>query len=252
MRTDTIYPATAPSWFDLARHDDPDPALEPEPASEPGNEPDDTDPDPASKNDPDGGDPNPRPKPKDPAKPKDPDDGLRDKGKNAIDRMKAELAAEKRARQAAEAKTREYEDRDKSDLEKATTKAERLEKIAAKAAARAVAAEIKSNAREHFADPTDAAEVLMRHVDKYVDGDGEIDNDAIQRDLEDLLERKPHWAKPVPAPAPVPEPAAPARPAAKPDPGQGQRPSAPPTDYRNVSVEDRDAFLSSIGYRFRS
>ncbi|RPE27289.1 hypothetical protein [Kitasatospora cineracea] len=252
MRTNTTHLAAtiaALPWFDLARHDEPDPAPTPDPAADPGTQPDDdTDPDPAADpadNDP-AADP---PKPKDPAKP---DDGLRDKGKRALDRMKADLAAEKRARQAAEAKARDYEDRDKSDLEKATSKAERLEQIATKATARAVAAEIKATARESFADPTDAAEVLMRSVDKYVDSDGEIDADAIQRDLEDLLDRKPHWAKPAPTPASATEPAAPAKTPAKPDPGQGQRPSTPPTDYRNASVEERDAYLNSIGYRFRS
>ena len=51
-------------------------------------------------------------------------------------------------------------------------------------------------------------DVLMRDPSKYVDSDGEIDTDAIEAELTDLLERKPHWG--------IPEPASEAEPKSKP------------------------------------
>jgi hypothetical protein len=234
-------------WFDLARHDgDDDPAT---PVDDPGNpDPDDDpapDPDPADDPQPEGDDPTDN-------------DALGDKGKKAIERMKAAqqeakrtAAAERKARLAAEAKVREFEDRDRSELEKATAKAERAADQAAKATARAVSAEVRARSTDRFADPTDAADILMRDPARYVDDDGEIDTDAIEADLMDLLDRKPHWAKPEPATA-APEPVADKRTRPRPDPSQGTRPPAPPTDFRSVSREERDAELAKYGYRLRS
>ena len=54
-------------------------------------------------------------------------------------------------------------------------------------------AEIKTLA-EGFADPTDALESL--DPKKYATDDGDVDTEAIKADLAELLERKPHWAKP--------------------------------------------------------
>lgn len=260
----TITAACAPSieapWFRLNRHDDPDPDDTPE--TEPaGEEPADGD-EPAdeqaqrtladadeSDEEEDNGD----------------SEGLGDAGKRALARMKAErtkarqeAAAAKKAaaaerRKAAElaAKVAEFEDRDKSDLEKAQAKADRSAEQATKAVARAVRSEIKVAATGQFADASDAVDVLMRDPAKYVDPDGEIDTDAIEADLADLLERKPHWAAAaVQRPGAEPETEKPkTRP--RPDPGQGSRGTPPQVDFRAASDEEVRAELARYGVRKR-
>jgi chromosome segregation ATPase len=59
---------------------------------------------------------------------------------------------------------------------------------------RAVKSEVRSMAADLFADKTDPEAHL--DLDAYVGDDGEIDTDQIKADLADLLERKPHLAKP--------------------------------------------------------
>lgn len=239
-------PAAQSTWFQLNRHDDPDPA-DPKPAADPADDPADPDPDPDPAPDPadDPADPDPDPEPDDP-------DSLGDAGKKALDRMKAERAAAKKEaaaakKQAAELarKVAEFEDRDKSEAEKLAAQAERSAKQAAKATARAVAAEVRAAAGE-FADPADAVDVLMRDPSQYVDADGEIDMDAIEASLADLLERKPHWARPEPA-APVAEP----KPKPKPDPGQGSRGAPARVNYLEASKDEVAAELAKYGYRQR-
>lgn len=234
--------AQSVGWFQLNRHEDPDPA-DPEPAPDPVDDPADPEPDPAA----DPADPEPDPEP-------DPEgaDKLGDEGKKALDRMKAERAAAKRAAQAEKKraddlarKVQEFEDAQKSESEKLAAQAERSAKQAAKATARAVAAEVRAAAGE-FADPADAVDVLMRDPSQYVDADGEIDTEAIEAALSDLLERKPHWAKPEPA-APVPE----AKPKPKPDPGQGSRGAPKPVNYLDASKDEVAAELARYGYRQR-
>ena len=242
-------PATGATWFNLARHDDPteppqDPPAEPGPA-------------PAAPDEPAPEDPAEPETPEEPEEEPDPEgaDKLGDAGKQALERMKAERAAAKKEALTAKRelaalakKVQDFEDRDKSELEKATAKAERLAGQAAKATARAVTGEIKVHAVTQFADPTDAVDVLMRDPSKYVDEAGEIDTDLIQSDLTDLLERKPHWAR-QPEPTPEAEPAAKPRP--RPDPGQGARPSAPAPDFRTASKDEVAAELAKYGYRQR-
>lgn len=234
--------AQGADWFRLDRHDDPDPA-DPDPA-DPAGDPDPVDPEP----DPDPADPDPEPDPEGA-------DKLGDAGKKALDKMKAEKAAAKK--EAADAKRREaalakkvaeFEDRDKSELDKATAKAERASEREAKAMARAVQAEVKALAVGQFADAGDAVDVLMRDVKDYVGSDGEIDTDAIEAALSDLLERKPHWAKPEPA-ALEPEKKQVRQP--KPDPGQGARPPAPATDFRTAAKDEVGAELAKVGFRQR-
>jgi len=253
-RTRWLPAAQSVGWFRLDRHEDPDPA-DPEPAPDPAADPADPDPDPEP--DP-AGDP-PGPDPED-----DPEgaDELGEGGKRALAAMKAEKAAAKKEaaaskKQAAEErrkvaelarKVAEFEDRDKSELEKAQAKADRSEKQATAAVARSVRSEIKVAASDTFADASDAIDVLMRDPSKYVDADGEIDTDAIEADLTDLLERKPHWAKPEPAVV-VPEGAPKQK--LKPDPGQGSRGGSAKVDYRTASDEDVQAELTKIGFRKR-
>lgn len=57
-----------------------------------------------------------------------------------------------------------------------------------------------TDGRAAFADPADAFGEL--DLDSYIDGDGDIDEAAIEADLQALLERKPHWAKAQPPEGP--------------------------------------------------
>ena len=252
MSTDTITaPATGATtpWFNLARHDDPEPEPETTPEGDPAEEPDEPEgeePEPDGEGEPDGDD-----------KPKD---DLGERGQRALDRMKAERTAAKKEaaaakRQAAELarKVQEFEDRDKSELDKATAKAERAADQATKAVARTVTAEIKVAAIGKFADTSDAVDALMRDPAKYVDSSGDIDTDAIAADLESLLERKPHWGIPEPAPAAAPEQEqkAPRR-QPKPDPGQGSRGAAAPKNFLNASSDEVAAELAQYSFRQRS
>ncbi|MFE9949297.1 hypothetical protein ACFYRJ_17400 [Streptomyces sp. NPDC005531] len=213
------------AWFQLARHDDPE-SKDPEPAPEPDSDPAEPETDP----EPEGA------------------DKLGDKGKQALDRMKSEraeakktAAVEKKRADDLARKVAEFEDRDKSDLDKATDKAERAAEAAAKATARAVRAEVKAAAAE-FADPEDAAAFL--DLAAYTSDDGEIDTEAISADLEALLERKPHLRRPAAEPEKKKQP--------KPDPGQGARPTDPPADYLSADRAEVDAELARIGHRRRS
>lgn len=54
--------------------------------------------------------------------------------------------------------------------------------------------------RAAFADPEDAVGAL--DLNSYIDSDGDIDEAAIEADLQALLERKPHWAKAQPPEGP--------------------------------------------------
>ena len=249
-RTSWLPAAQSAGWFQLTRHDDPEPT-EPEPTSDPAADPPDPDPEPDPTDDP--AEPEPDPDPEGA-------DRLGDAGKKALDKMKAEKAAakkeaaeERRKAAALAKKVQDFEDRDKSELEKAASKAERAQEQAAKAVARAVQAEVRGAAREQFADAGDAVDVLMRDPSKYVDDSGDINTDAIEADLADLLERKPHWAKSQPAvePAPVSDPA-PAKPRLRPDPGQGPRPGVPAKNFLDASKDEVAAELAKVGYRQRS
>lgn len=215
------------AWFRLNRHDeDPNPA-----------------------------DPPPNPDPDEPPAPEgDPDpqgtDQLGDAGKKALDRMKSEraeakkaAAAEKKRADELARKVAEFEDRDKSELEKATSRAEAEAKRAEAATARAVRAEVKA-AAAHFADPEDAAAFL--DLTSYASEGGEIDTEAIAADLEALLERKPHLRRQDAAPQNDP-PKTP-----KPDPSQGPRKDPPPTDFRTAPRDELKKELAKYGVRLRS
>jgi hypothetical protein len=54
--------------------------------------------------------------------------------------------------------------------------------------------------RAAFADPEDAVGAL--ELGSYIDSDGDIDEAAIEADLQALLERKPHWARVQPPEGP--------------------------------------------------
>lgn len=223
-RQSWLSPVHGAEWFQLNRHEDPEPADPPEPEGAP--DPAEVDPEPEGA------------------------DHLGDKGKQALDRMKAEKAAAKReaaeqkkAREAAERRIQEFEDRDKTELDKVTSKAEKLAEQVKQATARAVKAEVKALASDGFADPTDAD--LLGDLSRYVDDDGAIDTDAIEADLVDLLDRKPHLRKATSDPDPKKK-------TPRPDPSQGPRPPTPPADFRTADRAEVDAELAKIGFRRRS
>ncbi|MFI1580022.1 hypothetical protein [Embleya sp. NPDC020630] len=210
-------------WFDLGRHDDdPAPEVEPDPGAAATETTEDDEPEGA--------------------------DQLGDKGKQALDRMKAERAAAKK--EAADAKREaaalarkvaDFEDRDKSELEKATAKAEASAARADKATQRAVLAEVKAAAAD-FADAEDAAAFL--DLTRYTDDAGDIDTEAIRTDLDALLQRKPHLRKATAAIEPEKK-------TPRPDPGQGSREPVPPADYRTATRDDLAAELAKVAPGFR-
>jgi hypothetical protein len=93
----------------------------------------------------------------------------------------------------------------KTDLERKTEEVTRWQSEAEKWRAQSVSSTIQALAAADFADPTDAANAL--DAAKYLDAGGAIDNEAIKKDLADLLERKPHYKRSQEAPTPrVPAP----------------------------------------------
>lgn len=125
----------------------------------------------------------------------DPDDGedealdgaeeLGDKGKQALDRMKERLRAERTKRLAAE---QALADKDGTD------QAKRLERSAlAKANERILRAEVKAAAAGKLHHPEDSLRFLdLSAFD--VDDDGQVDADAIDDAINDLLAKRPDLA----------------------------------------------------------
>jgi hypothetical protein len=194
------------SWFRLDRHEDP--PADPAPSADP---------------------------PADPAP--DPDPALGDAGKQAIDRMKAERNAAAKELKAAQAKLKEFEDRDKTEAEKLAARAEAAEKLAQAATARAVQAEVKALA-DAFADRDDAV-LNLGDLSRFVK-DGDVDVDAIAAELGKVLERKPHLGKAAASRNPAP------------DPSQGRGGANGPTDYRNADPAEFAAELAKYGLRPKS
>lgn len=135
--------------------------------------------------------------PEDP--PEDGADALGDAGKKALDAMKAQRNAER-----LKAKTAQTElDRIKAELALKDKPAEEqaLEQARAEARTDAVKAanvrilksELKAAATGKLADPTDAA--LYINLDDFdVNDDGDVDSDALNEAITDLIARKPHLA----------------------------------------------------------
>lgn len=222
--------STASSWFRLDRHDDDTGDNQPpegDPAPDADTPPDGTKPDDEPE-----GDPGDRPEGEpDGDKPEEPktlaellkllDSGQRrivqgevSKARKEAQGLRGRLKTAEETASAAEGKAAEYDkllDAQKTDQQRAQAAAEKKaaageEKAAAesqKAAAflaRAVRSEVRALAAGLFADPEDAAAFL--DLGGYADEGGEVDTDSIRADLDDLLARKPHLAKPSPAPKP--------------------------------------------------
>jgi hypothetical protein len=136
---------------------------------------------------------------------------------------------ETRAKSNAEAakKLAQIEEDQKTEAEKAADRVAAAEARATKAAERAATSSIKAAATGRFADAQDAVDALARQ--NFLAADGEIDEDAIEAALVDLLERKPHWR------------AEPGSRTPRPDPSQGPRPGG------TTGIEDRIREAQSKG-----
>lgn len=124
---------------------------------------------------------------------------LGDAGKKALDAMKAKWReAEKVAATAkAELAKRDAEIalKDKPADEQAleAARAEARAEATTKANERILRSELKALATGKLADPTDAA-LYINLTDFTVNDDGDVDSDALNDAISDLLERKPHLA----------------------------------------------------------
>lgn len=141
-------------------------------------EPDDVDPDPVDEpgdGEPDGG------------------DQLGDAGKKALDAMKAKWRAERDQRKALEVRLagdgkKDDPDQDQAELRKQLQTEARAEVLRERALDK-----VETKAAKLFADPEDARALLAARVEDFVD-DGQVDVDAINEALADLLSKKPHLA----------------------------------------------------------
>ena len=91
-------------------------------------------------------------------------------------------------------------DSEKSESERLSDQLQRANEQVAKTRQRLVRTQVQALAMTGFADPEDAVGAL--DLDSYIDSDGDIDESAIEADLQALLERKPHWAKAQPQEGP--------------------------------------------------
>jgi hypothetical protein len=154
------------------------------------------------------------PEPPDPTP--EPAKDLGDAGKKAIAEERAARKAAEKERTELAVRLKEFEDRDKSELEKANERATAAEQRIQAATARAVRAEVRALA-DGFADREDAV-LNLGDLTKYAGKDGEVDADAITAELSKVLERKPHLARTNGTPrTPAPDPSQGARGATPPD-----------------------------------
>jgi hypothetical protein len=100
------------------------------------------------------------------------------------------------------AELQRIKDSEKTESERLNDQLQRANEQVTKTRQRLVRSQVKALAgaatddRAAFADPADAFGEL--DLDSYIDSDGDIDEAAIEADLQALLERKPHWARPSP------------------------------------------------------
>jgi hypothetical protein len=125
---------------------------------------------------------------------KEAEDALGDKGKKALDEMKAKWIKERDARKArdlelAELKKSKPKDDGTPDADAIRADAERA--ATAKANQRFVRTEIRAAATGKLQDPKDALAYL--DISKFeVDDDGNVDEDEIAEAIDDLLKKKPY------------------------------------------------------------
>jgi hypothetical protein len=123
-------------------------------------------------------------------------DQLGDPGKKALDSMKSKWQKardeNKDLRAQLDAATKK-DDPDPAELRKQLQAEARAEVLRDRALDK-----VETKAAKLFADPEDARALLASRVDQFVD-DGQVDVDAIQEALDDLLTKKPHLAAAKPA-----------------------------------------------------
>lgn len=119
---------------------------------------------------------------------------LGDKGKRALDAMKAQWKEEKAKRRALEAQIAEAatpKPKDNTDVDAIRAQVER--EATAKANSRLVRAEVRAAATGKLSDPKDALSFLdMSQFE--VDENGDVDTDEINDAIDDLLITKPYLA----------------------------------------------------------
>lgn len=126
-------------------------------------------------------------------------DQLRDEGKKALDRMKAERNEAKRSSRAKDAKIAELErqlaSKDKSPEEKQREEERQKHEaeVIAKANARVVRSEIRAAAAGKLKNPALALK-LLDPSDFDVDDNGDVDTDQIQEAISELLDDNPYLA----------------------------------------------------------
>lgn len=86
------------------------------------------------------------------------------------------------------------EDASRSDLEKQVEETTRWQSEAQKWRGAAVSAQITQLAAEQFADPDDALGAIGDAA-QFIDAAGTVNTAAIKQALDDVLARKPHWAR---------------------------------------------------------
>ncbi|MFD9069151.1 hypothetical protein [Streptomyces lasiicapitis] len=91
-------------------------------------------------------------------------------------------------------------DAEKSESERLNDQLEAANQQIASTRQRLAKSRVQALAGASFADPEDAVGAL--DLGSYIDSDGDIDEAAIEADLQALLERKPHWAKAQPPEGP--------------------------------------------------
>lgn len=120
-------------------------------------------------------------------------DDLGDKGKQALDRMKAKLKAERERRKAAEGERDQLKSGGAADKDADQIRAEADKAATAKANARIVRSEVRAAAAGKLADPRDA----LRFLDLTqfeVDEDGQLDEDDVADAIDQLVKDKPYLA----------------------------------------------------------
>lgn len=123
------------------------------------------------------------------------DDGdaekLGDAGKKALDKIRGDLRAERKARRDAESKLAAKETNDANE----TARREAQDAATAKANIKILKSEVKAAAATlGFHDPADAHKFL--DLDDFdVDDDGDVDADALKSGLQALMAEKPYLAK---------------------------------------------------------
>lgn len=130
---------------------------------------------------------------------------LGDAGKQALDRMKAErkaaLTSAKEAKAEADALRIQLAAKDKPAEEIALDNARKEGETAATQAAnvRIVRSELKAAAAVKLANPLDAL-AFINPTDFEVDRNGEVDSDALNEAIDDLLRARPYLASGRPIP----------------------------------------------------